>query len=155
MNSDRKKRQSILIYGIIAVAAAVIIYLIVGDIKSAVNTVTTGPVHWHADFTYEVCGEELKLKDTESHGSIIHSHNDGRIHIEGIVLKNEDITLEKFIKSTGEDISNDHFREHKNGEICANSGKAGKVTFYLNDAPYFDASQIVIADKQKIRIVFE
>ena len=64
-----------------------------------------GPVHWHSDIEFWVCGTELELRDP--HGTLsnkigtatYHEHNDKRIHLEGVVVrKSEDATLNKFMR---------------------------------------------------------
>lgn len=144
--SKTRLAQDILVYGSIGIALILILFLAIRGIVKSSNPITTGAVHWHAQITYELCGETIKPEEVENHGSIIHGHNDGLIHIEGTVLSDADITLQKYIESTGLDL---------NSYKCEGSETAGEVKFFVNDVEYGDASQIIIADGQKIRISIE
>lgn len=73
-----------------------------------------GPVHWHADIEFWVCGAEIELRDP--HGFLsnkigtatYHEHNDKRIHLEGVVVrKSEDASLKKFMTVIGGMITKD------------------------------------------------
>lgn len=67
-----------------------------------------GPVHWHADIEFWACGSEVELRDPTGFlsnkigTSTYHEHNDKRIHLEGVVVKEaEDASLGKFMEVTG------------------------------------------------------
>jgi len=67
-----------------------------------------GPVHWHADIEYWVCGSEIELRDPNGilsnkiGSATYHEHNDKRIHLEGVVVrKSEDAGFEKFMRVVG------------------------------------------------------
>jgi hypothetical protein len=75
-----------------------------------VNTISDskGPVHWHADIEFWVCGQEIELRDpyeflsNKIGTSTYHEHDDKRIHLEGVVIDRErDASLEKFMRVTG------------------------------------------------------
>lgn len=144
--SKTRLMQDIIIYGTIGIVLLFIAYLAINGIIKSSNPVTTGAIHWHAQLTYETCGETIKPEEIENHGSIIHGHNDGLIHIEGTVLSDTDITLQKYIESTGVDLN-----EYK----CEGTESTGKVKYFVNDVEYSDPSQIVVADGQKVRISIE
>jgi len=72
-----------------------------------------GPVHWHTDIEFWVCGQEIELRDPYAFlsnkigTSTYHEHDDKRIHLEGVVIEKEyDASLEKFMAVTGGAISN-------------------------------------------------
>jgi hypothetical protein len=80
-----------------------------------INTISEskGPVHWHADIEYWVCGQEINFRDptgflsNKTGSSTFHEHNDKRIHLEGVVVeKAYDASLEKFMNVTGGSITN-------------------------------------------------
>ncbi|MBI4044273.1 MAG: hypothetical protein HY392_01025 [Candidatus Diapherotrites archaeon] len=106
-----------------------------------------GPIHWHADFEIWVCGEKAgKLEGPEGLSNrvgtpVFHHHDDQRIHVEGIVVKKEDIELGKFFDSIGGEFHADHLKvklesgdtlEYSNGDECPD-GKAGKWRMYLKN----------------------
>ena len=75
-----------------------------------INTIadSKGPVHWHTDIEFWVCGQEVELRDpyeflsNKVGTSTYHEHDDKRIHLEGVVIDKEyDASLEKFMKVTG------------------------------------------------------
>lgn len=81
-----------------------------------VNTISDskGPVHWHTDIEFWVCGQEIELRDpyeflsNKVGTSTYHEHDDKRIHLEGVVIDKEyDASLEKFMKVTGGYVSKD------------------------------------------------
>lgn len=67
-----------------------------------------GPVHWHADFEMWACGNELELRDPTGFlsnkigTSVLHEHDDHRIHLEGVVVEDEiDASIGKFMYVIG------------------------------------------------------
>lgn len=74
------------------------------------NTVADsgGPVHWHADFEFWACDNELELRNPVGFVSnkigtaTLHEHDDRRIHLEGVVVEEEiDASLGKFMHVVG------------------------------------------------------
>lgn len=73
---------------------------------------TKGPVHWHADFEIYNCGQKVDLVDPTGFSNKIgtptfHEHNDGRVHVEGVVLKMEDVSFNSFINVIGGKITDE------------------------------------------------
>lgn len=73
-----------------------------------------GPVHWHTDIEYWVCGSEIEFRDPTGFLSnkigtaTYHEHNDKRIHLEGVVVrKSEDAGIKKYMDVTGGYITHD------------------------------------------------
>lgn len=69
-----------------------------------------GPVHYHADFEIYNCGQKVDLLDPKGLSnkigtSTLHEHNDGRIHLEGVVVEEKDQSLGKFFYVIGGHIS--------------------------------------------------
>ena len=62
-----------------------------------------GPVHWHADIEMWACNNELELRDpigrfnNKIGTSVLHEHNDKRIHLEGVPITEKDASLGKFM----------------------------------------------------------
>lgn len=125
-----------------------------------INTISEskGPVHWHADFEIWNCGQEVSLKDpvglsNKLGTSTLHEHNDKRIHLEGVVLKNEDASLGNFFYVIGGDLRADSFSiptnaglfSTKNGNTCSKTGAgAVQVFVYQTDKDgYFSQKKIM------------
>lgn len=115
-------------------------YLVYSTISLNINSITKGPVHWHADFEFWACGDKLDLKDPEGFfnrvGSpVFHEHNDDRIHVEGVVTDLEDVNLHKFFDQIGILIEKDYwdFINHDNGRIFLNkcNGKKPVTQVFL------------------------
>ncbi len=91
---------------IIVVSLGATLGLIASTVAGNLNSVTGGPVHWHADFVIDHCGTEVDLLDptglTNRIGTpVLHEHNDNRIHVEGVVQELQDVFLERFFDVIG------------------------------------------------------
>lgn len=95
----------------VAIAATIVLpsLLLVGS-TVYINAISEskGPVHWHTDIEFWVCGQEIELRDPYAFlsnkigTSTYHEHDDKRIHLEGVVIEKEfDASLEKFMEVTG------------------------------------------------------
>ena len=80
------------------------------------NTISDskGPVHWHTDVEFWVCGQEIELRNPSGAlsnkigTSTYHEHNDKRIHLEGVVIDTSyDASLAKILAVTGGKIASD------------------------------------------------
>ena len=106
-----------------------------------------GPVHWHADYEVWICKEHfLDFKEPEFLSNYIgtpvfHNHNDYRMHVEGIVVKLEDISLGNFFKALGGDFDghsltiikkDDSKKTVIDGELCPD-GKPGKWKLFVKN----------------------
>jgi len=104
-------------------------------------SLTKGPVHWHADFEIWNCGEKVDLLDPSGLSNrfgtpVFHEHNDFRIHVEGVVVKEEDVSLENFFKVVGGKLTKDSLVVPTNdgevyvrdGDLC--QGKPGTVQVF-------------------------
>lgn len=87
-------------------------YLIFSTILTNQQSVTKGPVHYHADFEIWSCGQKVDLVDP--HGlenkvgtPIFHEHNDNRIHVEGSVIDYQEINLGGFFRTIGGEMNNE------------------------------------------------
>ena len=101
-----------------------------------------GPVHWHADYEVWVCGQELDLIDPSGFSnkvgtSILHEHNDKRIHVEGVIIKKIEASLGYYFnviggKLTTEELiypTNEGIVKKRNGEFC--NEKPAKLQVFL------------------------
>ena len=71
-----------------------------------------GPVHWHADYEVWACDNQLDVRDPQGRlsnktgSSALHEHEDGRIHLEGVVIDAQtDPTLGRFFNIIGGNVS--------------------------------------------------
>jgi len=96
-----------LTFVIIAVPILMVtVYMAYSTVLLNVESDTGGPVHWHADFEIWACGEKINLQDptglTNKIGEpLLHEHGDNRMHIEGVVLRNEQVSMSAFFTSVG------------------------------------------------------
>ena len=125
-----------------------IIPIIVATLYAAGTTIylnkmseSGGPVHWHADFEIWNCGEKVDLLDPSGLSNrfgtpVFHEHNDFRIHVEGVVIKTADVSLENFFNVIGGVLTqeslgiptDDGLIYLKDGDLC--KGKPGKVQVF-------------------------
>ncbi len=105
---------------------------------------TKGPVHWHADFEVWACGKELDLMDPSGLSnrigtSTFHEHGDKRMHVEGVVINEEDASLHRFFTFVGGELHDDHlsfptdngFASYKNGDACPD-GSLGILQVFVH-----------------------
>ncbi len=111
-----KKENLKKIFFICIITPTIIITLFItgGTIYLNLNSVTGGPVHWHADFEIWNCGEKIDIKNPTGFSNrigtpVLHEHGDDRIHVEGLVVKNEHINLHSFFDVIGGSITNESF----------------------------------------------
>lgn len=119
LSSQVVKSQKFAIFKVplfIAIASTVVLpsLLLMGS-TIYVNTISEskGPVHWHTDIEFWVCGQEIELRNPTGFlsnkigTSTYHEHDDKRIHLEGVVIEKEyDASLAKFMDVTGGSITN-------------------------------------------------
>jgi hypothetical protein len=130
---------------------------------------TAGSIHWHAFLDINICGEKRDVRGGEMTGTmaesamygphLLHHHNDNTIHIEGQVIKKEDIQLGKFFDGIDIPFDKDKIMDKKNGDLCPD-GRPGVLKMYVNDQPRTDFREYVpfaVSDarKQVIKLVFE
>lgn len=101
-----------------------------------------GPVHWHADYEIWACGEKLNLHDPEGFSnkvgsSTVHEHNDDRMHIEGVVVEQQDAETGNFWQNVDVKISEDSLivpthdglKMWQYGDDCG--GQSGQVQAFV------------------------
>lgn len=104
-------------------------------------SLTKGPVHWHADFEVWNCGKKVDVRNPQGLSNrvgtpVFHEHNDFRIHVEGVVVKTEDVSLGNFFNVIGGRLTPDVLQvpTHEdlvslhNGDLC--NGKAAKIQVF-------------------------
>ena len=93
-------------------------------------------VHAHSLLNISICGEHKDLPKVNEHEhylgtSLLHTHDDNIVHIEGIVNTCEDPTLGAFFDVINVTFSNDKIMNVKNGNLC--NGKQAKLKMYINN----------------------
>lgn len=145
-----------------------------------------GPVHWHADFEVWVCGGKItNLVETiglESYVGtpVLHHHNDYRMHVEGLVVKKSDVSLQNFFSAIGGTLEHDSIEiplrdksllKKQNGDLC--NGKPGKLQLFVKNgqtsnefvlapelqeyvlSPYYETVATGVGEGDLLKIVFD
>ncbi len=118
-----------------------------------------GNVHWHAKADIFICGEYKTLEHlgTENHHaglSLLHTHGDNTIHVEGKPFRYSDITLGKYFGAINIPFGADRVMDKINGDKCPD-GKEGKLTVLLNRKPLENAINYSVKDGDDFEIRFE
>ncbi len=145
----------------VAIAAIVIVpSLYMTGSTIYLNTVSDskGPVHWHTDIEFWVCGQEIEFRDpigalnNKIGTSTFHEHNDKRLHLEGVVFDaSYDATLGKFMTVTGGDITKDSIVIPTEDSLFENDIDGDKNTGdqdYIRTLMTRDDEQLAILDLQ-------
>ena len=112
-----KKHKNLKLPLFVAITSVIVLpsLLLVGS-TIYINAISEskGPVHWHTDIEFWVCGQEVELRDPYAFlsnkigTSTYHEHDDKRIHLEGVVIEKEfDASLEKLMQVTEGAITDD------------------------------------------------
>lgn len=142
-----KQKSEILNYllfgGIALVILANSIYLVASTLYLNNISTSKGPVHHHADFEIWDCGKALDLVNPEGWSNKIgtstyHEHNDKRLHIEGVIVKDSDVNLGRFFEVIGGELTNTsiivptigNVTSRKTGDLCEN-GEVGELQVFL------------------------
>lgn len=135
-------QKMFLFLGIIIPVILVTAYAAGSTIYLNLVSATQGPVHWHADFEIWNCGEKLDLIDPEGLLNRVgtpsfHEHGDDRIHVEGVVINRQDVSLHHFFNMIEGELTYDSFTIPTNegmvsvrdGDECR--GGEGKLQVFL------------------------
>jgi len=164
-SKKNKQMDKIKKYGIIAI---IIIGLVGGylllpkaepvDLKVGNLVFPLGKIHWHAIPTVYICGENIPiprpLSDVHLGGSLLHTHQDAKAHIEGSVSDPSQITLGLFMINIGMTFTDTALVDKKNGDSCLN-GNPGTVKLFVNGIQNSDLSNYVLRDGDLIEMKFE
>lgn len=143
-NAEKFRKYKKLLFMIIIVPVIFTSIFMIGNILyENSQSITKGPVHWHADFEIYLCDEKIDLIDPEGilnriGTSVFHEHNDFRIHIEGTVDSYEEINLLSFFEVIGGELTeesikiptNEGMRQARNGDLCDNQESVLNVFVY-------------------------
>ena len=141
---DRGEGIKRVLFSVIVVPTVLTTLFIAGStIYLNFQSISGGPVHWHAEYEIWDCGNEVDLTDPEGFtnkigSATLHEHNDNWIHLEGVVTKESEATLGNFFKVVGGNLSEDGFRiptddglvSRHDGDICSN-GMPGTFQVFL------------------------
>ena len=133
------------------------VYLAASTVFDNINSETKGPVHWHADYEVWVCGQQLDLIEPQGLRNkigtpLLHEHNDGRIHVEGTLMRLSDASLGRFFKVIGGQLSNDKLVfptedgilvQKTSEDLC--EGKPSTLRVYVNGNRVMDPASYIIA----------
>lgn len=98
--------KKILFWSIIVVIVLNTLYLSLSTIYLNISSKSGGPVHYHADFEIYNCGQEVEVKKSEGLSNkvgseLVHTHNDKRMHIEGVILDPHEQSIGHFFENLG------------------------------------------------------
>lgn len=133
------------------------LYLAGSTIYKNERSVTGGPVHWHADFEIWNCGKEVDLVDPVGWSNkigtpVYHEHNDKRVHVEGVVLDNSEVTLGRFFNVIGGNLTMQNLAAPlndgsvmnvSNGEYCNGSPAMIQVFVYKTEGANFSQEKLL------------
>ena len=107
-----KKFKKKIFLGIIIPIILATLFLAGSTLYLNITSLTRGPAHWHADYQVWHCGQQLELTSPSGlsnrvGSSTLHSHDDNRIHIEGVVRNFDQVSLRAYFKSVGGELSDD------------------------------------------------
>jgi hypothetical protein len=109
----KNKGKMPIFLGIVTVVMVTTLIISGGTNFLNINSYVGGPVHWHADTEFWVCGNEMELRNPQGFLSnkigspTLHEHNDKRIHLEGVPISAEDASLGKFMQVIGGELTDD------------------------------------------------
>lgn len=140
-NRLSEKTKKVLFAITAASVAAVTLYIAGSTVFLNLVSESQGPVHWHADFEIWVCGEKITslaspvFPSNKVGSETQHHHDDYRMHVEGVVVKKEDVSLGKFFEAIGGELTKESITiplndgtkvTYKNGMKCPD-GKEGII----------------------------
>jgi uncharacterized cupredoxin-like copper-binding protein len=145
------------VVGIIFVVFGVLALLFVT--RSATGAPRIGRDHWHATYTYFVCGEKQPNAPTWEAG--VHTHGDGVIHIHPFSASEEGAgaRLVKWFEYGGGKLDSDEIRmpgssvTYKDGDECSD-GSIGEVQVFVNSQKLNDWDRYIPKDGDRIRLDF-
>jgi hypothetical protein len=143
LNKDMSSRTKAFLFWSLAVVITLsTVYVAGSTIYLNMVSVTKGPVHWHSDFEMWKCGEKLDLANPAGLSNrigtpVFHEHGDNRVHVEGVVVRHNDVDFHTFFDAIGGSLENNRivFPVHEgmvsveNGDLC--SGEPGTLQAFL------------------------
>ncbi len=137
-----------IIFIVVAVPVVVVtLYMAGSTVYLNLTSWSGGPVHWHADYEVWVCNEHVTnfekpvFPSNKVGTEVLHHHEDYRMHVEGLVIREGDVSLESYFKALGWEFDNDSLSMHmddgtvrtvRNGDECPD-GSTGSWRMYKKD----------------------
>jgi hypothetical protein len=155
--SEKHERKRKLKLGAIAGIGAIILAVAGFQAMNTLNDI--GPeknasigvgstVHWHADYTVRVCGEERIL---EGGPILAHTHGQTRFHMEGARQSEEQTKLKWIV----EELSQGEFNStHIMGQNTCN-GNPAELTIQANGEQIENPEDYIVRDGDRITIVLQ
>ena len=153
--------KTIVYLSVVAVIGIVTIYLIITTLNLNLISETKGPVHWHADYEIWVCDKEISLARAKGFSDkqgvdLMHSHEDNRIHVEGVLLDKKEASLGAFFYAVGGLLTDDEIKvltddglvSGHNGDNC--NGKPAQLYVFVNGNLTANPSDYVISPYEKV-----
>ena len=161
---ELEQTKKIIFIAIVIITIFFSLFIFISTISTNIKSWTKGPVHWHADLSIEICGKPYRLPESRGLSNkvgtnLLHTHNDDRIHIEGVVMKKHEATLREFLEKINIPFSSNQLAHMQNGDACPN-GIPGRVYLYVNGEENFEFEEYTITPYttvppgDKIKITF-
>lgn len=129
LKHTNEKTKKLLFFSMSGIIVMTTLFLVFSTMYVNSRSSSKGPVHWHADIEIWACGKERELKDPKGWSNKIgtatlHEHNDKRIHVEGVVMEPEGVSLGSFFDVIGGRLTqNELVVPEEHGEVTfANGG---------------------------------
>lgn len=149
--------KQLLFWSMILIISVNTLYLAGATIYKNQRSITGGPVHWHADFEVYNCGKEVDLVDPTGWSNkigtpVFHEHNDKRIHVEGVVLHQEDVSLGRFFNVVGGNLTSQNLAAPlndgtvmnlNNGDYCGDGPGMVQVFVYQTSGSAFSQKKLL------------
>ena len=153
-----KARKSLAWKALAAILILALGYWVYIKIAYAEKPFTSGEVHWHTKLDLSICGHPKNLPRAPAGSShlgniLLHTHDDDIVHVEGHVLKKDEIRLGEFFDAINVPFGKDRFFDKKNGDLC--DGKPGMVKMWVDDKESQEFRDLLALDGQKVKISFE
>lgn len=125
----------------------------IGGVQESNATIGVGePIHWHAPYTIEVCGERRIL---EGGPKLAHTHGQSKFHLEGVRQNREQATLDWIIDSLGGEFSNTGILGYEEPESCPGTDEPGNLTVVVNGQQLDNPEDYIVKDGDNIVIRYQ
>lgn len=158
MNDMAKKTAYLLV---VLAAGSVTLYLVATTLYLNINSVTKGPVHWHADYEIWVCDKKISLAEPSGMSNkqgtdLLHAHNDNRIHVEGVLLNMREGSLGAFFNAVQGSLSDDGMEIPSDdglvsvhaGDSC--NGQPARLYVFVNGRLISNPADYVVSPFEKV-----
>ena len=156
--AKKRKIKTISIWTLVVFIAGGFIYgIITLATGERTQPFSRGQVHWHADINVFICGEQIPLPKPPANQHLgtplLHTHDDGQIHVEGIIRRAEDITLSRYMDAIGKKFNNEELLDKQNGDLC--NGEKATVKLYVDGKESTALGSHIIKDGERYELRFE